>query len=163
MPMYGKIFEHTFDGSLYGQPLALQTVWAYVLSKVDYQGFVELNPRKLADALGKNELTVEQVTEVIETLCGPDTESRSQEAGGARLRYDGGFTYYVINSLKYRSIVNEGERREYMRLAKQKERREKRKEAAQAFTPEQDSEVDRIFTEEPPDPFGDTSWLEDKV
>jgi hypothetical protein len=154
MPMYGKIFAHTFDGSLYGKPLALQAVWAYVLSKTDYNGYVELNPRQLASTIGEGELTPDSVVGVIKTLCSEDKESRSQEAKGARLRHEGGFTYYVINSQKYRSMVNEDERREYMRVSKKNSRAAK-KEAAKPIpkpepgvpplSPEEQAEVDEAI------------------
>jgi len=130
MPMYGKIFAHTFEGSLYGKPLALQAIWAFVLSKTNFDGFVELNPQDLAHRIGGGELTVEQVKGVIKTLCSDDPESRSQEAGGARLRHEGGFTYYVINSQKYRAMVNEEDRREYQRIAQQESRARKKAERA---------------------------------
>jgi len=116
--MYGKFFASTFTGSMVGAGTDVFAVWGYVIANAT-SGQVELNPKLLAPMLGTS---VEAVTQAIEFLCRPDDESRSQDHNGCRLIREGTFAYIVPNHLKYRSIRNEDDRREYNRIKKQESR-----------------------------------------
>jgi len=121
--MYGKIFEQMFEGSMYGAGARVFAVWAYVIARMrpdrECGAQVELNARMVAATLGE---PVEEVERVIEGLCEPDPNSRSQEQEGRRLIRMGQFSYQVVNGAKYMAIRSSEERREYNRQAKRKER-----------------------------------------
>jgi len=109
--MYGKFFASTFTGSMVGAGSDVFAVWGYCIAN-GAGGQVELNPRILATILG---CTIKEVEAAIEFLCSPDPKSRSPESDGKRLIKVGSFAYLIPNYLKYRSIRNEEERREYNR------------------------------------------------
>jgi hypothetical protein len=124
--VYGKIFESTFTGSMYGAGPTVFAVWAYVIATTNIDHEVELNARLVAGCLGAKP---EDVEAAIKYLTDPDPASRSPDHGGARLRHLGGFIYSVVNHEKYKGIRNEDERRAYNRDA-QARRREKIKAGA---------------------------------
>jgi 5-methylcytosine-specific restriction endonuclease McrA len=109
--MYGKIFESTFTGSLFGSGPTVFAVWAYVISKA-YDGHVELNPKLLAACIGTEP---EDIRKAIAFLCQPDPESRNSDEQGRRLVSVEGFQYYVPSWQKYHDIRNVNDRRDYMR------------------------------------------------
>lgn len=119
--MYGKFFKSAFSGSLMASGPEVFAVWAYVIANtVDSR--VELNPRLLAAVIGS---TPDRMTKAIETLCAPDTESRSKDNEGRRMIKEGTFQYFVVNHAKYREIRSEDDRREYNKLKKREERARK--------------------------------------
>ena len=119
--MYGKFFASTFTGSMMASGPEVFAVWSYVIAHA-VDGHVELNPNLLAAVIGS---TPDRMRAAIELLCQPDQHSRSPENEGRRMVREGEYLYSVTNHVKYRSIRNEDERREYNRLAKQKERQRK--------------------------------------
>ena len=116
--MYGKFFQSTFTGSMFGAGPVVFAVWGYVIANV-WDGTVELNPPLLAAILGT---TPAEVNRAIGVLCSPDARSRSQGEEGRRMLHEGGFLYHVVNHEHYRKLRNEEERRAYNREAKQRER-----------------------------------------
>lgn len=110
--MYGKYFAKTFEGSMYGAGFAVFAVWSYAIANADIQGFVELNPKALADKLGGPEADVETA---IEFLRAPDEHSRTKTEGGRRLVREGQFLHRIVNYEVHRKIWSAVERREYMR------------------------------------------------
>ena len=116
--MYGKYFQSTFTGSMYGAGLDVFAVWGYVIAHV-VDGLVELNPFLLASTLGTSPEIVEKA---IEKLCAPDPRSRNKDEDGRRLLREGEFAYRVVNHPKYSGIANEKERREYLRDRKRDQR-----------------------------------------
>ena len=74
---WGKLYESTFTGSLYGIGPVVIAVWCYAVAHLrPPTGLVELNPKMLSGILGA---PVEAVEQAIETLCAPDASSRTQE------------------------------------------------------------------------------------
>jgi hypothetical protein len=117
--MYGKIFESTFTGSMYGAGPVVFALWSYVIAHADQDHQVEINPRMLAPCLGT---TVDEVEAALAVLVGPDPRSRTPDHAGARMIHVSAFVYHVVNHEKYRSIRNEDERRAYNRDAQRKHR-----------------------------------------
>ena len=126
--MYGKAFSSMYEGSMYGAGVTVFAVWNYALAfmkpVMDQEVMmVELNPRAIADRLGK--VSEQEVASAIEFLCSPDPNSRSKEEEGRRLVRTGQFEYRVVNGWKYTKILNEEQRRR-MNATYQKKYREKK-------------------------------------
>ncbi|MGA9851865.1 MAG: hypothetical protein WBR15_02920 [Gammaproteobacteria bacterium] len=86
---YGKHFECTYTGSLYGKGAEVFAVWGYVISHLRF-GYVELNPLRIASEIG---MSPESVQKVIDFLCEPDPRSRTKTEDGRRLIRQGEFEY----------------------------------------------------------------------
>lgn len=127
---YGKHFSSMYTGSMVGRGAMVFAVWGYVVANMrptdrrdnDSEMIVELNPKLLGPILGED---VKDVEKAIKFLCSPDAESRTQEAGGRRLKDLGAFLFLVVNGRTYWSIRNEEHRKEYLRVAQQKHRDKK--------------------------------------
>lgn len=111
--MYAKAFASMYEGSMVGAGIEVFAVWNYAIAKA-FRGIVELNPKLVAMVLGGS---ASDVQKALDFLTGPDKESRSREADGARLVKEGQFQYRVVNWDHYQRIRNEDERREYNRRA----------------------------------------------
>jgi hypothetical protein len=122
-PMYGKIFESLYRGSMVGAGTTMFAVWPYVIANMRADSVmgaqVDLNPKLLAFILGTDE---SDVRKTIDRLCSTDDQSTSKKEDGRRLIKIGEFTYRVVNGASYMEIRNEEERREYFRLAKRLQR-----------------------------------------
>ena len=110
--MYGKHFEGTYTGSMFGAGALVFAVWGYVIANTR-KSYVELNPNVLAAVIG--DVTPAAVSKVLEFLCAPDPHSRSKKNEGRRLIREGQFMYYVPTYTDYNSIRDEGARKDYMR------------------------------------------------
>ncbi len=119
--MFGKFFSSAFTGSMMAAGPEVFAVWGYVIAHA-IKSRVELNPRLLAAVIGS---TVEKMQEAIDKLCAPDGNSREKCHEGRRLIREGEYQYYVTGHEKYRSIVNEDDRREYNRTKKAESRAKK--------------------------------------
>lgn len=121
---WGKLYEKTFEGSMYGGGPVLFAVWCYAIAHMrPPNGVVKLNPRPLADTLG---CSVADVEKAIEILCGPDPASDSKAMDGRRLMRVSTYEYQGVNYIQYRNGRCPNDRREQNRLA-QARRREKLK------------------------------------
>ena len=116
--MYGKHFASMYTGSMVGSGLHVFSVWGYIIANT-YKSHIELNPAVLAAILG---CEVKQIEEAIKYLCQEDAKSRNKKHKGARLIKEGEYQYFITGHEKYRSILNEDERRQYNRDAKRRER-----------------------------------------
>ena len=116
--MFGKLFQSTFTGSMFGAGPTVFSVWAYTIAHA-YKGEVELNPQLLAAILGTDPASVD---EAIVYLCAPDPRSRNPEAEGRRLVHLAGFTFQVVTYDHYRAIRDNEARRDYNREAVAKHR-----------------------------------------
>jgi hypothetical protein len=121
--MYGKHFESTYTGSMYGKGLNVFAVWGWVIAHAR-NSRVELNPRQVSDTLGG---TVAEVEAAIEILTSPDPESRHKEHDGRRMIKEGEFQYFLPSWASYQGIRNADDRRAY-NAAKQREYRVRKKE-----------------------------------
>lgn len=117
--MYGKLFESTFTGSMYGKGPIVFSVWSYVIAHTKPDGMVELNPLMLAGIIG---CQASEIEAALEYLCSPDNSSRTKEAEGRRLIKEGEYLYKTVNYSTYNSVRNEPQRREYNRIKKQESR-----------------------------------------
>ncbi len=117
--MYGKIYEQTFTGSMYGSGSHIFAVWSYVIAHTKPDAMVELNPMELASKLGED---LEKVEAAIEHFKSPDPKSRSKEFEGRRLIQKGEFIYFVPQYHKYHGFANNKERREYFAQKKREQR-----------------------------------------
>ena len=106
--MYGKYYESTFTGSMFGSGIYVHSVWGYVIANTRRDHLVELNPALLAAAIGCDVAGIETA---IEHLCEPDPRSRSKKEDGRRLIRRGQFIYFVVNHEDYVALRNEEERR----------------------------------------------------
>lgn len=116
--MFGKHFQSTYTGSMFGAGLHVFAVWGYCISHA-VKGRVELNPILLAAILGTDTATVEKA---IEALCAPDPQSRTKEHEGRRLIREGQFQYFMPTHEKYRAIRDDDDRRAYFRQKKAEQR-----------------------------------------
>src|SRR6266478_9861394 len=117
--MYGKIYEQTFTGSMYGSGSHIFAVWSYVIAHTKPDAMVELNPAALASTLGEDMLRIQQA---IEHFKSPDPKSRSKEFEGRRLIQKGEFIYFVPQYHKYHGFANDKERRDYFAQKKREQR-----------------------------------------
>lgn len=128
---WGPLHSSAFTGSLFGLPAETWCVWFYAIATADEEDVVELNPLLLAPMFSRSE---GDVRTAIQTLMSPDSESRTEEESGARLRHLGAFSYFVINREKYRNMIRAETRRGYNRLKKQ-ESRARQQESKNVSTP----------------------------
>ena len=128
--MYGKAFASMYEGSMYGAGCNVFAVWGYIIAHA-VAGRIELNPKKVADALGG---TLEEIQAAMDYLQQPDAESRNQEYEGRRLVREGQFQYFVPSHEHYRRIQDEAQRREYNRVKQAEHRARKKREEATADT-----------------------------
>lgn len=122
MSFYGKIYEQTFTGSMYGSGACVFAVWSYVIANARPPGKIELNPRMLASTIGA---PLEEIRKAIDLLCAPDPESRTKEHKGCRLIREGEFLYLVPTFARYR-IGTEEERKAAQNARKQRSRDSKK-------------------------------------
>lgn len=122
--MYGKIYEQTFTGSMYGSGTHIFAVWSYIIAHTKPDAMVELNPVALASIMGEE---VSKIEQAIECFKSPDPRSRSKEFEGRRLIQKGEFIYFVPQYHKYHGFANNKERREYF-AQKKREQRQRDKE-----------------------------------
>jgi hypothetical protein len=116
--MYGRLFQSTYTGSMFGAGLAAHAVLAYAIAHV-VDGRVELNPMLLAASLGSDVKTIE---DALEYLGSPDPKSRNKEYEGRRLIREGEFQYWMPSHAKYQAIRDNADRREYFRTKKAEQR-----------------------------------------
>jgi hypothetical protein len=124
---YGKHFASMYEGSMYGMGAVPFAVWGYVISHYDEQGYVELNPRMLADTIGEDEVSISAAITQFEK---PDPNSRFKAEQGRRLVREGQFLYRVPSAPEYRKIWNREHRREYLREKKRESRERQKQEAS---------------------------------
>jgi hypothetical protein len=123
--LYGKLFESTFGGSMYGKGAVIFSVWCYAIAHTRPDSMVELNPDLVANAIG---CKPKDVFDAIAFLCRPDRKSSTKEEGGKRLVREGEYLYRTVNYKKYNTMRNEPERREYNKI-KQRESRARKRQA----------------------------------
>ncbi len=127
MTSWNRVYSSAFSGSLYGSGALKIACWFYIIAemKPDFKEgkfTIELNPKKVADALGEDADSVEKV---ITAFCEADKESRSKRKEGAKLVREGQYQYTVVNGALYNEIRKREERREQNRIAQQRFREKK--------------------------------------
>jgi hypothetical protein len=98
---WGKMYEKTFSGSMYGAGPTVFAVWSYAIAHMRPPcGMVELNPPLLAGILG---CRPEDIEAALAVLCSPDPNTRSPAEDGKRLVQTGAFEYRAVNFSIYRA------------------------------------------------------------
>lgn len=99
------------DSTIFCEPNDVFKAWITLLVKAGPDGIARIT----APALGLLcRVDTARAQQILTQFEAPDTDSRTQDAQGARiLRVDGG--YLILNYEKYRAKRDEGARREYMR------------------------------------------------
>lgn len=123
--MYCKLFASLYQGTLRGKPHEI-LVFTNLLATCDKEGFVDKHFRAISEEVG---LSIEEVKIAIQSLEAPDPESRSQDLNGSRLeRLEGhrDWGWRIVNYIKYSSIKDMDERREYQRTRQAEYRTKKR-------------------------------------
>lgn len=138
--MYGKLFEHMYDGTLAtkGPWQALVTFQQFIIL-ADKRGDVDMTPEAISR---RTTIPLEIIKQGIEALEQPDTASRSPALEGrriVRLSEHREWGWNVVNYGHYRKIRSEDERREYMRLY-QRKRREAVKSDVNKSTPDKQNQ-----------------------
>lgn len=111
--MYNKLFTSILDSSIWLEPTPTRIVWVTLLAAMDEDGFVRM---ATVENLAKRAIvTIEEAEAAAKTLESPDRNCPEQERQGRRIeRVDGG--WMVLNSKKYRDIVNREKEKEQTRL-----------------------------------------------
>lgn len=125
-PLYGKIFEQIYEGSLYGQWEALVTFQQLIVLAEYPDGVVDMTPAAIA---ARTSIPLDIIQRGIAILELPDAESRTPDESGRRIvRLAEGRTWgwRITNYPHYNAIRTAEERREYMRLYQQARRAAKR-------------------------------------
>lgn len=171
--------------SITDQGLITWAVWTAILADKDQDGITTLNPRFLAKVFEAHDL-LHLIEEAWNKLASPDPHSKNREHEGRRIIPLEDGRWIVVSHEKYRQIYKKEVRREYLTQAKRASRERERlrreaeeqgspspEETAKAFaeageptpTPPSpaDADVEKTFSEDPPDPLGDTSWLEEPL
>jgi hypothetical protein len=128
--MFGKLFEQTFTGSMFGKKPIVFAVWAYIIAhmrptKADGNCYCEVNPAVLAAIFST---TPGEVEGALKELESPDEASRGSAEDGRRIvivgepRSAGPRQYRVVNGARYRATTDEDDRRAQNREAKVRQR-----------------------------------------
>jgi hypothetical protein len=118
---YVKLFSSIVNSTIWREPNHVRIVWITMLAIADKNGTVHAALPGLADLA---RVTIAECEEALGTLSQPDTYSRTPDHEGRRIEWiEGGWV--LLNHAKYRNMLGEAERREYLRLKKQQERETK--------------------------------------
>lgn len=128
--MFGKIFEQTYTGSMFGQPPIVFAVWGYIIAhmrptRADGECYCEVNPALLSVTFST---PLPEVEAALRTLESPDEASRNSTDDGRRIvlvgerRSAGPRQYRVVNGARYRATREEDDRRLQNREAKIRQR-----------------------------------------
>lgn len=136
---YGKLFESTYTGSMFGAGAAVFAVWGYVIAHTQpglneagvETGIVEVNPPLVASLIG---MQAKEVQEAIDYLTGPDQRSRSPGHDGRRLLPVGAFIFEVPTFPDYQRKQNPEARKEAGRERVRKHRAKMRGESVTHVT-----------------------------
>lgn len=111
--MYNKLFTSILDSSIWLESTPTRIVWVTLLAAMDETGFARF--ATVSNVALRARVTEDEAKTAIESLESPDRLCPEQEHEGRRIeRVDGG--WYVLNSKKYRDIVNRETEREQTRI-----------------------------------------------
>ena len=118
---YTKLFGSIIASTIWREPDHVRLVWITMLAAANQHGVVEASVPGLADFA---RVTVDQCRDALRVLSAPDPDSRTSDHEGRRIEMiEGGFK--LLNHAKYRSKLNEDDRREYQRRWKAERGRQK--------------------------------------
>lgn len=111
--MYNKLFTSILDSSIWLESTTTRLVWITLLAAMDEDGFVRM--ATVENLANRARVTIEEAETAAKALESPDLNCPEQEREGRRIeRVDGG--WLVLNSKKYRDIVNKEKMKEQTRL-----------------------------------------------
>lgn len=111
--VYNKLFTSILDSSIWLETTPTRIVWVTLLAAMDEDGFVRM--ATVSNLAGRARVTLEEASDAVKALEGPDVHCPEQEHQGRRIeRVDGG--WMVLNSRKYREIVNREKEKEQTRI-----------------------------------------------
>jgi len=120
MSGYTKLFNSILASTIWDADMPTRIVWITLLAMADKNGVAEGSLPGLAKFA---RVTRKDCERALKILIAPDPDSRSQEYGGRRIMpVDGG--WMLLNHAKYRTKLNEDERREYLRVKQAEYRRQ---------------------------------------
>src|SRR5690242_14657962 len=123
MSGYTKLFNSILASTIWRADNDTRIVWITLLAMADRRGIVEASVPGLADFA---RVPIPQCEKALAMLMSPDEHSRSKDQDGRRIEpVDGGWR--LINHAKYRSKLNEDERREYQRVWQSNHRKRRQK------------------------------------
>src|SRR5580704_18365972 len=100
---YSKLFSSIITSTIWREDLATKVVWITMLALKDRKQQVMASIPGLAHMAG---VSKEDCHNSLTKLMLPDPDSRTKEAGGARIKeIDGG--WFIINGDKYRDLMSE--------------------------------------------------------
>jgi len=123
MTVYNKIFTKILDSSIWLESTTTRLVWLTFIAAMDEDGFVQF--ASVANLAHRARVTMEEAQAAVDCLEGPDPDSSDPENDGRRLeKVPGG--WMVLNSAKYRDLVNRTVSKEQTRVRVARYREKKR-------------------------------------
>ena len=120
--MYNKLFSKIVHSSVWMESLPTRIVWITFLALMDRDGFVAL--ASVANVAHQARVSLEEASDAVGRLEGPDQESSDPEHHGRRVeRVPGG--WIVLNATKHHNLVSAAISRESTRLRVERYRRAK--------------------------------------
>lgn len=118
MAGFTKLDPGIVDSSIWAEPPETRIVWITLLAKCDKTGYARLSMSGLQRA---SNIPIKKVSAALKTLEGPDSDSRTPDNEGRRVRkIDGG--WHVLNYELYRENMMEQVAKEYLANEKRKQR-----------------------------------------
>lgn len=110
--MFNKLFTKILDSSIWLEPNSTRIVWITLLAAMDETGYAHFSA--IENLAARARVTVPEAEKAVKCFIEPDPNSGDPEFKGRRIeRVPGGFV--VLNSQKYRSIMNREIQREKTR------------------------------------------------
>jgi len=111
--VYNKLFTSILDSSIWLESTTTRIVWVTFLAAMDETGFARF--ATVGNVALRARVSEEEAKNAIEALESPDRLCPEQDMEGRRIeRVDGG--WMVLNSRKYREIVNRETEKEQTRI-----------------------------------------------
>jgi hypothetical protein len=153
MSGYTKLFSSILASTIWRADNPTRLVWITMMAMSDRFGCVAASIPGLADMA---RVSLEECEKALISLQSPDKYSRSQEFDGRRVMpIEGG--WQLVNHGKYRKILSEDERREYLRQKQQQYRAKIKAEAVTVMSTPVNNVSDpyTLSTQALPDPDPD--------
>lgn len=149
---YTKLFGTIVSSTIWQEPKETKVLWITMLAMSDRDGRVDASIPGLANIAG---LTITETEASLKTLLSPDPYSRTKAADGRRIEeVPGGWK--LINHAKYRDMMNEESRREYLRKKQQEHRAKVSTPCQQVSTNVSDTSTPSTHTDSDTDTDEDT-------
>lgn len=148
--MYAKLFSRITESSLMEEPVPSRYVFMMMLAISDPKGYVIGTDIAISRRLN---LSVDEFKKALVPLMLPDPHSNSRKHEGRRvIPSDGERGYYLVNYTTYRDLVDEDNRRAYMREYMREYRAKEKGEDVnlQLTVSTQAEEESKVNEEEPP-------------